>query len=115
MGPASNRPTSFPAAPEVVRPEPTLESVQRELRGASRFDAGAVAWHARLGGHAAHLTPQESGQALAALEQLGSSRPEQGARALGALCERHGLAETAAVLSDWLARGDSAVVTHPGE
>jgi hypothetical protein len=72
-------------------------------RGESRFDAGAVAWHARLAAHAPHLTLEDSERALTALGEVRGSRSEVGALALRALCERYRLAEAAAVLDDWLA------------
>jgi hypothetical protein len=78
-----------------------------EWRGESRFDAGAVAWHARLAGHAPGLTLDDSERALTALGELGGSRPEVGALALRALCDRYRLAEAAAVLDDWLASRQS--------
>jgi hypothetical protein len=78
-----------------------------EWRGQSRFDAGAVAWHARLAGHAPCLTLEDSERVLTALGELGGSRPDVGAVALRALCERYRLAEAAAVLDDWLASRQS--------
>jgi hypothetical protein len=78
-----------------------------EWRGEPRFDAGAVAWHARLAGHAPRLTLEDAARALKALEELGGSSPAVGAMALRALCERYRLAEAAGVLSDWLARRES--------
>jgi hypothetical protein len=74
-----------------------------EWRGESRFDAGAVDWHARLAGHAPGLTLEDSERALTALAEFGGSSPDMGALALRALCERYRLAEAAAVLDDWLA------------
>jgi hypothetical protein len=71
-------------------------------RGEPRFDAGAVAWHARLAGHAPGLTLDDAGQTLTALRELGGSSPELGALALRALCERYQLEDVAAVLGDWL-------------
>jgi hypothetical protein len=71
-------------------------------RGESRFDAGAVAWHARLAGHAPGLTIEDAERALTALGELGGSNPEVGALELRALCERHDLGDVAAVLDDWL-------------
>jgi hypothetical protein len=71
-------------------------------RGESRFDAGAVAWHARLAGHAPGLTLEDAEQALTALEELGGSRPDVGALALHALCKRYQLEDAAAVLGHWL-------------
>jgi hypothetical protein len=76
-------------------------------RGESRFDAGAVAWHARLGGHAPALTLDDAERALTALGELGGSSPEVGALALHALCERHHLADVAVVLGDWLEQRQS--------
>ena len=76
-------------------------------RGDSRFDAGAVAWHARLAGHAPGLTLEDSEQALNALEEVRGSTPEVGALALRALCERHQLEDVASVLADWLAQRQS--------
>jgi hypothetical protein len=69
-----------------------------------RFDAGAVAWHARLAGHAPSLTLGDSERALTALEKLGGSSPDVGALALRELCEQYRLAEAAGVLADWLER-----------
>jgi hypothetical protein len=71
-------------------------------RGESRFDAGAVAWHARLAGHVPGLTLEDAEQALTALEELGGSRPDIGALALHALCRRYHLDDAAAVLGNWL-------------
>jgi hypothetical protein len=78
-----------------------------QWRGDSRFNAGAVAWHARLAGHASQLTLEDSERALTALGELGDSSPDVGALALRALCERYRLAETAAVLDAWLAERQS--------
>jgi hypothetical protein len=97
--------------PPVALPE-TME-ILLDRRGEPRFDAAAVAWHARLAGHAAHLTLEDSGRALTALERLGGSSPEIGASALAALCRRQGLTGTAAVLGDWLARRASAGGRRP--
>jgi hypothetical protein len=71
-------------------------------RGDPRFDAGAVAWHARLAGHCPGLTLDDAERALVALGELGGSSPDVGALALRALCERHHLEDVAAVLTDWL-------------
>jgi len=73
-----------------------------QWRGEPRFDAGAVAWHARLAGHAPRLTLDDFERALSALGELGGSRPDVGALGLRALCHRYGLTEAAAVLDDWL-------------
>ena len=78
-----------------------------DWRGEGRFDAGAVAWHARLVGHAPRLALKDAERALTALEELGGSSPDVGALALRAVCERYRLAEAAAVLDDWLARRQS--------
>lgn len=78
-----------------------------DWRGEPRFDAGAVAWHARLAGQAPLLTLEDAGRALTALEELGGSRAAVGALSLRALCERHRLAEAAVVLDDWLAQRQS--------
>lgn len=71
-------------------------------RGDPGFDAAAVAWHARLAGHAPQLTLDDAGRALAALERLGGTNPEVGALELLALCERYGLEDVASVLVEWL-------------
>jgi hypothetical protein len=76
-------------------------------RGDSRFDTGAATWHARLAGHTPGLTLDDSKRALTALEELGGSRPEVGALALRALCDRYWLTDAAAVLDDWLASRQS--------
>jgi hypothetical protein len=76
-------------------------------RGDSRFNAGAVAWHARLAGHAPGLTLEDSQHALKALEEVGGSSPELGVLALHALCERYLLEDVASVLADWLAQRQS--------
>jgi len=78
-----------------------------EWRGEPRFDAAAVAWHARLAGHAPQLTLDDAERALAALERLGGPSPAVGALALQALCERYGLDEVASVLGEWLAQRQS--------
>ncbi|HET8673016.1 MAG TPA: hypothetical protein VFL87_05245 [Thermoleophilaceae bacterium] len=70
----------------------------------ARYDAGAVAWQARLAGYAPGLTLDEAARALAALGQLGGPSPERGAYALRALCRKHGLDEVAGVLDRWLER-----------
>lgn len=75
-----------------------------EWRGEPRFDAGAVAWHARLAGHVPGLTLADAEGALIALEEFGGTSPDVGALALRALCERYRLAEAAGVLDDWLAQ-----------
>jgi hypothetical protein len=76
-------------------------------RGDSRFDAGAVAWHARLAGHAPGLTLEDSAHALTALEAVRGASPEVGVLALRALCERYQLEDVASVLADWLAQRES--------
>jgi hypothetical protein len=76
-------------------------------RGDSRFDAGAVAWHARLAGHAPGLTLEDSERALKALGEVGGSSPEVGVLALRALCERHRLEDVVSVLTDWLEQRQS--------
>jgi hypothetical protein len=78
-----------------------------DWRGESRFNFGAVAWHARLAGYAPSLTLEDSERVLTALKDLGGSSREAGALALRALCERYELAEAADVLGRWLARGHS--------
>lgn len=91
-------------------PRVTLDEALEILlgwRGESRFDAGAVAWYARLAGHVPGLTLDDSERALAALGELGGSSPEVGALALRALCERHHLEDVAVVLGDWLEQRQS--------
>jgi hypothetical protein len=78
-----------------------------EWRGEPRFDAGAVAWHARLAGHVPQLTLDDADQALTALERLGGPSPEVGALALRELCERYRLEEAASVLGEWLSQRQS--------
>jgi hypothetical protein len=73
-----------------------------EWRGDPGFDAAAVAWHARLAGHAPHLTLDDAERALAALERLGGASPEVGALELRALSVRCGLEDVALVLGEWL-------------
>jgi hypothetical protein len=73
-------------------------------RGEPRFDAAAVAWHARLAGHAPQLTLDDAERALVALERLGSPSPEVGALALQAICERYRLEDVVSVLDEWLAQ-----------
>ena len=67
-----------------------------------RFDAGAVAWHARLAGHAADLTLADAEHALATLRALRGPAPEWAARRLSELCKRYGLDDVAGVLDDWV-------------
>ena len=78
-----------------------------EWRGEPRFDAGAVAWQARLAGHAPQLTLEDAGRVLVALEALGGPSPEVGALALRAVCERYRLDDVASVLSEWLTQRQS--------
>jgi hypothetical protein len=78
-----------------------------DWRGEPRFDAGAVAWHARLAGEAPRLTLEDAERALTALGELGGSRPDVGALALRAICERHRLTQAAGVLDHWLAQRQS--------
>jgi hypothetical protein len=78
-----------------------------DWRGEHRFDAGAVAWHARLAGHAPGLTLEGARRALIALEEFGGASPDVGALSLRALCERYRLAEAARVVDDWLAQRKS--------
>ena len=68
------------------------------------FDAGAVAWHARLAGHAPSLTLDDAGRALAALREFGGPTPEPGVLALRGLCRRYRLDDVASVLDEWLAQ-----------
>jgi len=68
----------------------------------ARFDSGAVAWQARLAGHAPRLSLAEAADTLDALCELGGCNPELGAYALRALCRRHGLEDVARVLDAWL-------------
>jgi hypothetical protein len=67
-----------------------------------RFDTGAVAWHARLAGHAADLTLVDSECALTALRGLRGPAPEWAARRLSELSRRYGLDDVAAVLDAWV-------------
>jgi hypothetical protein len=78
-----------------------------EWRGAPGFDAAAVAWHARLAGHAPQLTLEDAGRAVVALKGLGGPSPEVGALELRALCERYGLEDVASVLEEWLTQRGS--------
>lgn len=73
----------------------------------ARFESGAVAWQARLAGHAPRLSLEEASSALDALKELGGCNPELGAYALRALCRRHGLGDVAHVLDTWLAERES--------
>jgi len=75
-----------------------------EWRGDPRFDAGAVAWHARLAGHAPQLTLDDAERALAALKEIGGPSPEVGALTLRALCERYRLKDVASLLGEWLSQ-----------
>jgi hypothetical protein len=68
----------------------------------ARFDAGAVAWQARLAGYLPSLSLEEAGGALEALRELGGCNPELGALGLRALCRRHELEDVARVLDSWL-------------
>jgi hypothetical protein len=90
-----------------------------EWRGEPRFDAAAVAWHARLAGHAPQLTLDDAERALVALERLGGSSPEVGALALRALCGRYELEDVASVLGEWLTQRRAfrgiCVITYPEE
>ncbi|HKO27070.1 MAG TPA: hypothetical protein VJU80_06395 [Solirubrobacteraceae bacterium] len=91
-------------------PRVTLDEALEILlkwRGEARFDAGAVAWHARLAGHAPQLTLDDAERALAALERLGGPSPEVGALTLRALCERYRLDDAASVLGEWLSERQS--------
>jgi hypothetical protein len=78
-----------------------------EWRGQPGFDAGAVAWHARLAGHAPQLTLDDAERALTALNRLGGPTPEVGALMLRALCERYRLEDAASVLAEWLTQRQS--------
>lgn len=78
-----------------------------EWRGQPGFETGAVAWHARLAGHASELTLDDAEQALRALRELGGPCPEPAAFALRALCTRHRLGDAALVLDEWLAQRQS--------
>jgi hypothetical protein len=73
-----------------------------EWRAEPRFAAAAVAWHARLAGHAPQLTLDDAERALVALERLGGPSPEVGALALRALCAQYRLEDVASVLEEWL-------------
>jgi hypothetical protein len=83
-------------------------------RSTPGFDAGAVAWHARLAGHAPSLTLEDAGRALAALQQFGGPSPEPGALALRALCRRYRLDDVASVLDEWLAQRRTYGGYHAG-
>lgn len=72
-----------------------------------RFDSGAVAWQARLAGHAPRLSLEEAAGAVEALSELGGCNPELGALALRALCRRHELEDVARVLDAWLEERES--------
>jgi hypothetical protein len=78
-----------------------------EWRGQPGFEAGAVAWHPRLAGHAPRLTLDDAEEALKALRGLGGPCLETAAYALRALCIRHRLGDVAVVLDEWLARRES--------
>jgi hypothetical protein len=66
-----------------------------------RFEAGALAWHARLAAHAPRLTFAEAQEALEALRDLRGPRPEDAAVRLSVVCRRHGFSEAADVLEGW--------------
>ena len=73
-------------------------------REPERFEAAAVAWHARLCEALPGVEIDESRAALAALKAFEGSDPSRGALDLRAFCQRHGLDELTAVIDAWLAR-----------
>ena len=73
-------------------------------RAPERFDAAAVAWHARWCEALPGVGIDESRAALAALKAFEGSDPAGGARALREHCARHGLDQLVAVIDDWLTR-----------
>jgi hypothetical protein len=107
-----------PAAPERWSGDRLREQLPRlalgealeillEWRGQPGFEAGAVAWHSRLAGHAPELTLDDAEEALKALRGLGGPCPQTAAYALRALCIRHRLGDVAVVLDEWLAQRES--------
>lgn len=70
----------------------------------ARFDPGAVAWQARLAGHAPDLTLDDAGHVLTALRGLRGPAPEWAARRLSEICRRYGLDDVSNVLDDWVAQ-----------
>jgi hypothetical protein len=73
-------------------------------RAPERFEAAAVAWHARWCEALPGVGIDESRAALAALKAFEGSDPSSGALALRAHCERHGLDKLTAVIDAWLSR-----------
>lgn len=69
-----------------------------------RFAPAAVAWHARLCAWVPGIGFGESRAALAALEAVAGPDPAAAARALSAICDRHGLDQVATALDAWLER-----------
>jgi hypothetical protein len=66
-----------------------------------RFETAAPRWHARLCAEA-RLTLAEAQLAVSALDTLAGPGAVAGGQALVALCEAHGLEDSARVLSAWL-------------
>ena len=69
-----------------------------------RYGRAAVRWHARLCREVPGVTIDESGLALAALRILPGRGGEAGARALSAICARHGLPRAEGRVDEWLER-----------
>jgi hypothetical protein len=73
-------------------------------RDPERYEAAAVAWHARWCRELPGVGFAESLAALAALEALAGPDPLAASRSLCAACEHDGLEEPAQVIDAWLAR-----------
>jgi hypothetical protein len=73
-------------------------------RDSARYEAAAVAWHARWCEELPGVGFAESRGALAALEALAGPDPVAASRNLCAACEHDGLEELAQVIDAWLER-----------
>jgi hypothetical protein len=73
-------------------------------RDTARYEAAAVAWHARWCEELPGVGFAESRAALAALEALTGPDPVAASRSLYAACEHDGVEELAHVIDAWLAR-----------
>ena len=73
-------------------------------RDPARYEAAAVAWHARWCQELPGVGFAESLDALAALEALAGPDPVAASRSLCAACEHDGLQELVEVIEAWVER-----------
>ena len=81
-----------------------IVSLRLLARDPARYEAAAVAWHARWCRELPGVGFAESLAALSALEALAGPDPVEASRNLCVVCEHDGLEELAQVVEAWLER-----------